>query len=75
MASLPLFDGPLPSLAVFRETLERIPLALAMLRTEGNIHQAARVLPVSPRHLRAELTELGLWPWRRAGAGEHGVDS
>lgn len=70
IASLPLFSGPQPPLRALHESIERVPITLAMLRAEGDIRRAARVLYVSPRDLRAELTALGLWPWRRVRNGE-----
>jgi len=64
LAGLPLFSGPLPPLRVFRRSCTHVPITLAMLRAEGDIHQASRVLHVRPRELRATLGAIGLWPWR-----------
>lgn len=65
MSSLPLFRGPLPSLSAFGETLERVPIVLAIMRANGDIYAAARGLHVPRRDLRTKLSALGLWPWER----------
>lgn len=72
LAGLPLFSGPLPPLSVLGPHAERVPIALAMLRADGNIHAAARVLRVPRRDLRATLGDMGLWPWPRVRGGSDG---
>ncbi len=64
LAGLLLFNGPLPPLRAFRRHCTRVPAVLAMMRAEGDIHRASRVLHVPPRDLRAILDAMRLWPWR-----------
>jgi DNA-binding protein Fis len=58
--------GPwVPAMGLALGEAERVVLALAMLRHDGNITRVARMLGTSRRTVRESLKAAGLYPWRR----------
>ena len=70
MAGLPLFGGGLstgmPSLGRACCTAKCLVLALAMLRTGGNLSGVHRLTGTSRKIIRDNLRRLGLYPWPAA---------
>ncbi len=63
LAGVALFAEGFPTMKRLRAESGRVVLALAMLRTTGNISAAARVLHCSRKVLRDNLQRVGLYPW------------
>jgi hypothetical protein len=72
LVGLTLFGERLPPLRLVRRESYRAVIVLALLRTRGNISAAARMLAMTPKVLRENLTRAGLLPWSSATPGEDG---
>ncbi|MCA9705435.1 MAG: hypothetical protein KDK70_06295 [Myxococcales bacterium] len=56
-------DGPGPLTQRAQAEAKRLVVALAMLRSEGNLSAAARALGICRKVLRDHLRASGLYPW------------
>lgn len=65
---LPLFSGGLPTGGWARAELSRLLVALAMVRADGSITRASRILDTSRSRLRTMLKDMEMYPWRAAVA-------
>lgn len=63
LVGLILFGESFPPLAMVRRESKRFAVSLAMLRAQGNISAAARMLGTSRKVLRDNLQDAGLYPW------------
>lgn len=65
LVGLSIFTGRSSLFSHPRAGSTRVTVALAMLRSGGNVSAAARALGISRKALRGHLRAAGLYPWRR----------
>lgn len=63
LVGLVVFGEGFPALAKIRRESKRVGLALAIVRAQGRISPAARMLGASRKVVRDNLHALGLYPW------------
>ncbi len=64
LVGLVLFGERFPALKTIRQESKRVAVALAMLRANGNVSAAAKMLQTPRKVLRENLRVGGLYPWR-----------
>lgn len=70
LVGLVVFGEGFPALAKIRRESKRVGLALALVRAQGRISPAARMLGATRKVVRENLQALGLYPWGVASADE-----
>lgn len=70
LAGLVVFGEGFPALAKIRRESKRVGLALALVRAQGRISPAARMLGATRKVVRENLRALGLIPWGVASTDE-----
>jgi len=63
LAGLPLFAGQLPPLGEAKATAYRLLTAVAVVRTRGNLSDAACLLGRSRKSIREYLRAFGIYEW------------